>query len=246
MDEEDRHEFSTGQGFDDPYEEFDIDPPLFEVDPEVVDPVDSRVIPDLLDDAAVTPEDVDAEELLEVGLNYLQINRHEQAVDAFERAVRFAEDDELEAEAWTNLGLAHAELEEYDEAIGAYRETLALDASDGLTATAETNLAYAMWETGRTEEALRRAERAVERDPRLPHAWFNRAFLAAERGLYEDAKLAIENAERLEFNEEQVLTLKVEILEELGEDEAAERALERAREARERREQDLVDDRQRT
>ncbi len=27
------HEFSEGQGFDDPYEAFDLEPPEFEVDP---------------------------------------------------------------------------------------------------------------------------------------------------------------------------------------------------------------------
>lgn len=241
MEDEDRHAFSRGQGFDDPYDAFDIDPPVLEVDPDKIDPVDSRVIPDMLDETSFPTDEIDAEALIEVGLNYAQINRFEQAIDAFERAARFAEDDTIEQEAWVNMGVAHAELEEYNEAIGAYREALAIDDESEHAGTAETNLAYALWEEGKDEDALRHSERAVEVDPRLPQAWYNRAFISAERGLYEDAKLAVENAERLGFREERLLELKVEVLEELGEDEAAERALEQARERRERREDALVE-----
>ncbi len=241
MDDRERHEFSTGEGFDSPYEAFDIDPPVLDVDTERIDPVDSRVIPDLLDDSTLPDEEIDAETLIEVGIGYMQINRFEQAADAFERAARFAEDPSIEQEAWTNKGVAHGQLEEFDAAIGAYREALAIDATSEHAATAETNLAYALWEAGHDEEALNHAERAVERDAHLPQAWYNRAFLAAERGLYEDAQLALENAERLGMRERQVLELKVEVLEELGEHEAAERALERATEQRERQERDLVE-----
>ncbi|MFP4627523.1 MAG: tetratricopeptide repeat protein [Halobacteriales archaeon] len=241
MDDRDDHAFSDGEGFDSPYEAFDIDPPVLSVDPDEVDPVDARVIPDLLDESAIGAEAVDAEALLDVGVEYMRINRFEQAADAFERAARFATDAATEQEAWTNKGVAHAQLEEYDEAIGAYREALVFEDTTDFLAEAETNLAYALWETGRDELALEHAERAVERDPHLPQAWFNRAFLAAERGLLEDAKLALENAERLGLRERQVLELKVEVLEELGEHEAAERALERAERQRDRQERELVE-----
>ena len=113
-DERDDHEFSSGQGFSDPYEGFDIDPPEFEVDPDKVDPVDSRVLTDELDRRNLADDDVDVEQLLEVGLSYIGINRYEQATDALERAARFAENGRIEQEAWTNKGAAHAELEEWD------------------------------------------------------------------------------------------------------------------------------------
>jgi hypothetical protein len=95
--ERDDHEFSEGQGFSDPYEGFDLDPPELDVDPDKVDPVDSRVVADMLDEQNIPKEAVDAEQLLDVGLSYMGINRHEQATDAFERAARFA-DDELVAQ----------------------------------------------------------------------------------------------------------------------------------------------------
>mgnify|MGYP007025109897 CR=1 FL=1 len=52
-DEHDDHQFSEGEGFDDPYEGFDLDPPELSVDPGQVDPVDSRVIADTLDRLAM-------------------------------------------------------------------------------------------------------------------------------------------------------------------------------------------------
>ncbi|ERG89768.1 MAG: hypothetical protein J07HX5_01940, partial [halophilic archaeon J07HX5] len=109
------HEFSDGQGFDDPYEPFDLDPELA-TDIDAVDPVDSHVLADRLDQTHIAEGDVDGEQLLDVGLEYVQINRHEQATDTFERAARYATNDRVAQEAWVNKGVAHAELEEYDAA----------------------------------------------------------------------------------------------------------------------------------
>ncbi|MFB6152228.1 MAG: tetratricopeptide repeat protein [Haloarculaceae archaeon] len=240
-DERDDHEFSGGQGFSEPYEGFDIDPPEFEVDPDTVDPVDSRVVTDLLDEDNLPTEQVDAEQLLEVGISYIGINRYEQATDALERAARFAEDDRIEQEAWTNKGAAHAELEEWDAAIGAYREALSIDDGNEHVATAETNLAYALWESGRTEQALEHAERAVEADPRFGEGWYNRGFFLLERGLAEDARNAFDNAIRLGFRNADVIEQKARALEELGEDERAEELAEEADELRQEAEQELVE-----
>ncbi|EMA46470.1 tetratricopeptide repeat protein [Halobiforma nitratireducens] len=237
------HDFSEGEGFDDPYDEFDLDPPELGVDPAKVDPVDSRVITDTLDEHTVDHEDVDANELIDVGLNYMQINRYEQATDAFERAAQFAEDDRVEQEAWVNSGVAHAELEEYDRAIGAHREALAIDDESEHAATAETNLAYALWEFGETTQALEHAERAVEIDERFAEGWFNRAFFLSERGLAEDALHCIDNAIRLGLRNAKVLEEKAEILEELGRYDEAEEIVEEANELVEQAEQEVMEDR---
>jgi tetratricopeptide (TPR) repeat protein len=237
------HRFSEGQGFDEDYEEFTLDPSDLDADPSTVDPVDSHVLTDLLDERNVTPADVDVEQLLDVGLSYMGINRFEEATETLERAARFAEDDLVEQEAWVNKGVAHAELEEYDEAIGAYREALRLDDDSEHAASAETNLAYALWEFGRTEEALEHAERAVELDPRFPQAWYNRGFFLRERGLLEDAVTAFDNALRLGMRNADLLEEKALALEELGEDEEAERVQEQADELREEAERQLVEER---
>jgi len=235
------HEFSSGQGFGDPYEGFDIDPPELSVDPDKIDPVDSRVVTDMLDDANLASEEVDAEQLLDVGISYVHINRHEQAAETFERVARFTDDDRLAQEAWTNKGAAHAELEEWDMAIGAYREALDIDDDSEHAATAETNLAYALWESGRTEQALEHAERAVEIDSRFAEAWYNRGFFLLERGLAEDAVNAFDNATRLGFRNPDILEEKARALEEIEEYERAERLAEEAEELREQAEEDLIE-----
>jgi len=240
-DEREDHAFSEGQGFDDPYEGFDIDPPELNVDPETVDPVDSRVLTDLLDERNVVSDQVDAEQLLEVGLSYMGINRHEQAAEAFERAARFSDDDGVEQEAWVNKGAAHAQLEEYDPAIGAYREALRIDDDSEHAATAETNLAYALYESGRTEQALEHAERAVESDPRFGQAWYNRGFFLLERGLAEDAVEAFDNAIRLGFRNAELLEEKARALEELGEFDRAEEVTEDAEQLRADAEEKLME-----
>jgi tetratricopeptide (TPR) repeat protein len=235
------HRFSEGEGFDDSYEGFDLDPPELSVDPATVDPVDSHVVPDLLDEHHVTNEMVDVDELVDVGLSYMQINRFEQAAEAFERAARFADDgSDVEQEAWTNKGVAHAELQEYDAAIGAYRE--AIDVAEGgeHAATAHTNLAYAYWEHGQDERAFEHAERAVELDDRSPQAWYNRGFILLERGLSEDALSSLENAIRLGFRSAEVFEEKARALEELGEHDEAEEAAERAEDIRKEAERQLI------
>ncbi|ELZ02927.1 hypothetical protein C482_04691 [Natrialba chahannaoensis JCM 10990] len=237
------HRFSEGEGFSDPYDEFDLDPPELDVDPSKVDPVDSRVVADTLDSQQIASDDVDATELLDVGLSYMQINRYEQATDAFERTAQYAEDERLEQEAWVNKGVAHAELEEWDEAIGAHREALNIDAESEHAATAETNLAYALWEFGETAQALEHAERAVEIDERFAEGWFNRAFFLSERGLSEEALQCIDNAIRLGLRNTKILEEKAEILEDLGEYDEAEEIAEEANELRERAEQQMMEDR---
>ena len=241
MTDDEPHEFSAGEGFEETdYDAFTLDPDMA-LDPDEVG-LDSRVLTDILDGRQTPGENVDAAELLDVGLSYVGIQRFEEATETLERAARFAEDDLLAQEAWVNAGVAHAELEEYDEAIGAYREALRIDEDSEHAASAETNLAYALWEFGHTEEALEHAERAVELDPRFAQAWYNRGFFLAERGLYEEAVDALDNAVRLGMRSAEVHEERSRALDELGEREAAEEAQTRADELREERERSLVDE----
>ncbi|WP_232703386.1 tetratricopeptide repeat protein [Halobacterium wangiae] len=234
------HEFSEGQGFDDPYEGFDLDPPELEVDPSQVDPVDTRVVTDTLDERVTQNDDVDADELVDVGLSYLGINRHEQAVDAFERAARFTDDEDLEQEAWVNKGIAHGQLEEWDDAVGAHREALFVAEDGDFEAEAHTNLAYALWELGEDEQAYDHAEKAVRANERLPQAWYNLGFIENESARHEQALDALDNAIRLGFQQADVYEEKTRALEALGRDEEAQQVAEHAEELREAKERDLV------
>jgi len=90
--DDDRHEFSAGQGVDAGYEEFTLDPEEIDADPNTVDPVDSRVLTDILDKRNVESDAIDVERLIDVGLSYMGINRFEEATETFERAAGFADD----------------------------------------------------------------------------------------------------------------------------------------------------------
>lgn len=234
------HHFSEGEGFGDPYEGFDLEPE-FDIDPSQVDPVDSRVLTDRLDVSQLPQDQIDVNQLLEVGIEYTQINRYEQATETFERVARLAEDEHIEQEAWVNKGAAHAQLEEYDAAIGAYKDALKIDDENEHAASAETNLAYALWEAGRTEQALSHSERAVELDHRFSQAWYNRGFFLSERGLAEEAVNCFNNAIRLGFRNADILQEKAQALEELGEDEKAEEVAAEAEEIRQQAESRMME-----
>lgn len=242
MTDPDDHRYSAGEGFSDPYAGFDFDPVELAVDLDAteIDPVDSHVLPDLLDEAAIPQEAVDADALIDIGLSYIRINRFEQATETFERAVRFTDDEAIKQEAWANKGAAHAELEEWDAAIGAYEEAIQLDANPEITATAENNLAYALWEFGRDGDALEHAERALEIDERFAEAWYNRGFFLNERGLAEQALDSLENAIRLGYRDADVLEEKVRALEALGEFDRAEEVQEEVEAVREQMEEGLI------
>ena len=235
------HEFSAGQGFSDPYEGFDIDPPSLDVeDPGAVDPVDSRAITDLLDDRNVAGDEVDPDELIDVGVEYMAINRDEQAVETFERAARYADDETREAEAWVNKGIAHGELEEWDAAVSSHREAVHVDEDGEFAAQAHTNLAYALWERGEDEDAFRHAEEAVRADRRLPQAWYNLGFIRVEHGQHEDALECLNNAIRLGFQDPAVYEEKARALEGLDREEEAAEVRETATEMQEAQEEQLI------
>ncbi|MFB6114257.1 MAG: tetratricopeptide repeat protein [Halodesulfurarchaeum sp.] len=236
-DSPDHHEFSSGTGFDDPYEGFDLDPPELEVDLDEVDPVDAHVLTDVLDERQIPSGRVDADALIDVGLNYLEINRDEQAVDTFQRAAQFAEEETTEQEAWVNKGIAHGELEEWDAAISAHREALHVDEDGEFAALAHTNLAYALWQFGEDEKAFQHAEDAVREDQRLPQAWYNLGFIQVERGHFEDALECLDNAIRLGFRQADVYEEKARALEGLERNEEAAEVRETAEEIREEEEE---------
>jgi tetratricopeptide (TPR) repeat protein len=209
--------------FDDVYEDkFDLDD---SVEIEGIDPADSRVLDEHVENA--DPEEVDVDGLIEAGVGYVSINRFEQAIEAFERAVRFEPEN---AEAWVNKGFAHAEVGEYDDAIGAYDEAIRVDENEDFAAEALVNKAYAEYETHRGDP-LETIEKALEVDERMPAAWYNRAVFLNERGNHEDALRCIDNALSLGQRGPRALDEKARALEELGRYDEAEEVREAAREA---------------
>ncbi|MFC6824160.1 tetratricopeptide repeat protein [Halopelagius fulvigenes] len=226
------HRYSDGQGFDDPYEGFDLGPDGPVVD---VDPVDDYALAELVEEASLVAEDVDVAALVDVGLDYLAVEQYEQAIDAFGRAAFYAEEGSREARtAWVNKGVALALLGEYDEAAGAHREALRIgdgtpadgrasstSPDDDISATAHANLAYALWELGESTRPLEHAERAVTLDPRLAEAWYDRGYFLNESGRHEEALTCLDNALTLGLRDSWVHDERARALDALGEYEAA-------------------------
>ncbi|SFR51864.1 tetratricopeptide repeat protein [Halogeometricum limi] len=226
------HRYSEGQGFDDPYEGFDLGDGRYGPVADV-DPVDDYVLADVVDESQVRPDGVDVPALIDVGLEYVAIEQYEQAVDSFARAAFYApEDSAIAQEAWVNKGIAHGELGEWDDAVSAHREALRIDADGGVSAAAETNLATALWEGGDSSNPLEHAEAAVERDPRLPEAWYNRGYFLNERGQHEEALRCLDVAVSLGLRTAWLHDERIRALEGLGEYERAADVEERATEAR--------------
>jgi tetratricopeptide (TPR) repeat protein len=226
------HRYADGQGFEDPFEGFDIGPDRPVVD---VDPVDDHALAELVENAAFDAAAVDVAGLVDVGVAYVAIEEYEQAIDAFGRAAFYAVEGSREAqEAWVNKGVALAELGEYDEAVGAQREALSIDADPGLSALAHLNLAYALWELGDSTRPLDHAESATELDPRAAVAWYDRGFFANEAGQYAEARRCLDNALSLGLRSAWVHDERARALDALGEYEAASEAEARRRSAQER------------
>ena len=171
--EREDHEFSEGQGFDDPYEGFDLEPPEFEVDPDKVDPVDSRVVTDLLDRRNVSADAVDPEQLLDVGLEYMHINRHEQAAEtnlayalwesghseqALEHAERAVEIDPRFGEAWYNRGFFLLERGLAEDAVDAFDNAIRLSFRNADVLEEKARALEALGEYDRAEELAEEVE----------------------------------------------------------------------------------------
>ncbi len=224
-----KHRYSDSRGFGNPYEGVTLDPHILRADNTKIDPVDDYALADLVDDWNIKRDDITPQELIDLGLTYLQLGFHTEAADAFERAARLADADSLDAqEAWVNKGVAHSQIEEFDEAIGAFYEALRINDRNEFAALAELNLAFALWEGDDSSHPLEHAERAVELDPRMPQAWYNLGFFYAERALWEDAVDCFEKAITLGYRSASVYEEHARALEEVGNYVDAERAAEEA------------------
>ncbi len=73
---------------------------------------------------------------------------------------------------------------------------------------------------GRPEEALRALDKALQRNPNIFEAWFNKGgSILFELGKYKQALSAVENALRINAEDINALTLKTSILSGLKQDE---------------------------
>ena len=98
------HEFSAGQGVDEDYEEFTLDPQQLSGDGTQIDPVNAHALADILDERNISSDEVDVEELIDVGLSYMGINRYEEATETFERAQSLADNHGVDIDTVVGIG----------------------------------------------------------------------------------------------------------------------------------------------
>jgi tetratricopeptide (TPR) repeat protein len=134
------------------------------------------------------------EQWLEEGNTLYGLKRNEEALAAYEQALRL---DPNYAVAYSNKGLALNQLKRYEEALAACEQTLRLDPNYAGT---YNNKGWALNGLKRNEEALAAYEQAIRLDPNYAAAYNNKgnAYYGLKR--YEEALVAYEQALRLDPN----------------------------------------------
>ena len=106
-------------------------------------------------------------DLTVIGAAYNRLNRYEDALDAYQRALalhRAAKTRPEEADVLNNIGVTYDNLGRSDDAVRAYREALAIYQQikdEGGQATTWNNIGAAYDALGRAEESLRAYEQAL-------------------------------------------------------------------------------------
>jgi tetratricopeptide (TPR) repeat protein len=139
--------------------------------------------------ATATPS---ASEHLDMGLDYLEQERPEQARAEFEEAIRL---DPGYALAHYNLGRIHYQQGELDLAQAAFEEAIE---NDPELAAAHTNLGVVYADQGRYAEAIAEYETAIELDPDDDMAHYNLAGTYYDQGQLDAALAEYQEAVRIE------------------------------------------------
>src|ERR1700680_3777011 len=132
------------------------------------------------------------EEWFEEGNKLSDLKRFEEALAAYEQAIRLDPDD---AAIYYNKSAALMDLKRYEEAVIALEQAIRLDPNDTY---AYTNKGVALIELKRYEEALLALEQAIRLDPHNAVAYTDKGAALHELGRYEEALIALDQAIRLD------------------------------------------------
>ncbi len=143
--------------------------------------------------APATPQKT-KEQWLEEGNVLIGITRYQEALTAFEQAIRL---DPNFAVVHNNKGWALNRLGRYQEGLIACEQAIRLDPN---LAYAYNNKGWALNSLGRYQEALTAFEQAIRLDPNFAVVYNNKGWALNSLGRYQEALTAFEQAIRLDPN----------------------------------------------
>ncbi len=122
------------------------------------------------------------------GLNLKQLNKPQQARDAFSKALQI---NPNVPETWNNRGTVFSDLKEYDAAIKDLDQAISLNRN---YAEAYANKGKALSQLKRNDEALAAYDKALSLRPDLPAAWIGKGNVVAELERHDEALAAYDKA----------------------------------------------------
>ncbi len=198
-----------------------------------------------------------AQQWLEEGKTFYQLKKYEEALVAFEQAIRL--DPNLPS-AYNSKGIALSNLQRYEEALVAYEQAIRLNPnlalayrSKGLAlyslqryeealaaheqaihlnpndALAYNNKGSALHYLERYDESLTAYEQAIRLNPYLATAYYGKGYVLSGLNRYEEALVAFEQAIRLNPNYALAYRSKGHALSNFGKRREAKQAYEKAR-----------------
>ncbi len=129
-----------------------------------------------------------ASELFDAGVQALQNQHYESAVDLFQRVVKL---EPKHKDAWNDLGNAYMGLGKYDDAIAAFKKQIEINAYDGY---AYNNLGRAYQRQQRYDEAIKQFQKQIEINPLDPYAHANLGALYVNQKRFAEAIPELEKA----------------------------------------------------
>jgi len=140
---------------------------------------------------ALTPADDPREVNYWKARTLQQLNRDEEALAAFDKALVLHEN---EARWWIGRSLSCEKLKRYEEALANAERAIALDGSNGYGWKLK---GYALMDLGRNTEALAAFERALELIPTDSQTWSHKGLCLYRLGRFDDGLAAYEESVRL-------------------------------------------------
>ncbi len=126
-----------------------------------------------------------------LGVTYKNLNRDNDAIEAYRQALRINSED---AFAWNNLGLTYSNLKRYNDAIEAYRQALRINPEEAIT---WNNLGGVYDGLKRYNGAIEAYRQALRINPEDAFAWNNLGLTYSNLKRYNDAIEAYRQALRI-------------------------------------------------